>query len=202
MTSAGTSPGSDLGTGPRARDPLPRWRRVFPGRDDQVREVRRWLTALLPGVPERDDAVVAAVELVTNAIRHTASGHCGLVAVEVTCCGPVLRIAVADDGAPGGPRLAAAPGGLAESGRGLHLVRALAASTGVCGDPRGRLVWADIAWTGPGPAVPQRAPLPRAGRHRPLPGQVRREAGDEAGHGHAERSLAAVPASRAAAAGA
>ena len=148
MTSPGTSPGSDLGTGPRARDPLPRWRRVFPGRDDQVREVRRWLTALLPGVPERDDAVVAAVELVTNAIRHTASGHCGLVAVEVTCCGPVLRIAVADDGAPGGPRLAAARGGLAESGRGLHLVRALAASTGVCGDPRGRLVWADIAWTG------------------------------------------------------
>ena len=63
-------------------------------------------------------------------------------------------------------------------------------------------MWADIAWTGPGPAVPQRAPLPRAGRHRPVPGQVRREAGDEAGHGHAERSLAAVPASRAAAAGA
>src|SRR6266487_1247076 len=159
MTSPGTSPGSDLGTGPRVRDPLPRWRRVFPGRGDQVREGRRWLTALLPGVPGRDDG-----------------------------------IAVADDGAPGGPRLAAAPGGLAESGRGLHLVGALAASTGVCGDPRGRLVWADIAWTGPGPAVPQRAPLPRAGRHRPLPGQVRREAGDEAGHGHAERSLAAVPA--------
>src|SRR5437016_5000739 len=162
MTSPGTSPGSDLGAGPRVRDPLPRWRRVFPGRDDQVREVRRWLTALLPGVPERDAAVVVAVELVTNAIRHTASGRGGLIMVEVTWCGPVLRIAVADDGAPGGPRLAAAPGGpaaarggLAESGRGLHLVRALAASTGVCGDPRGRLVWADIAWTGPRPAAPQ-----------------------------------------------
>jgi anti-sigma regulatory factor (Ser/Thr protein kinase) len=205
MTSPGTSPGSDLGTGPRVRDPLPRWRRVFPGRDDQVREVRRWLTAVLPGVPERDDAVVVAVELVTNAIRHTASGRGGLIMVEVTWCGPVLRIAVADDGAPGGPRLAAAPGGpaaarggLAESGRGLHLVRALAASTGVCGDRRGRLVWADIAWAGPRPAAPQLPPLPRAGRHRPVPVQLRREAGDEAGHGHPECSLAAVPASRAA----
>ncbi len=202
MTSPGTSPGSDLGTGPRVRDPLPRWRRVFPGRDDQVREVRRWLTALLPGVPERDDAIVVAVELVTNAIRHTASGHGGLVMVEVTRCGPALRIAVADDGAPGGPRLAAAPGGLAESGRGLHLVGALAASTGVCGDPRGRLVWADIAWTGPRPAAPHLPSLPRAGRHRPVPVQVRREAADEAGHGHVECSLAAVPVSWAAAAGA
>src|SRR5574340_311585 len=169
MTSPATSPGSDLGSGPRVRAPLPRWRRVFPGRDDQVREVRRWLTALLPGAPERDDVVVVAVELVTNAIRHTASGRDGLVMVEVTWCGPVLRIAVADDGAPRGPRLAADSGGLAECGRGLHLVRALAASTGVCGDLRGRLVWADIAWAGPRPAAPPLSP-PRAGRHQPVPG--------------------------------
>jgi hypothetical protein len=84
MTSPGTSPGSDLGTGSLTRDPFPRWRRVFPGRDDQVREVRRWLAGLLPGAPERDDAIVVAVELVTNAIRHTASGRGGLVMVEVT----------------------------------------------------------------------------------------------------------------------
>jgi len=74
MTSPGTSPGIDLGTSTPLRDPFPRWRRVFPGRDDQVREVRRWLAGLLPGAPERDDVVVVAVELVTNAIRHTASG--------------------------------------------------------------------------------------------------------------------------------
>jgi hypothetical protein len=177
---------------------MPRWRRVFPGRDDQVREVRRWLTALLPGAPERNDVVVVAVELVTNAIRHTASGRGGLVMVEVTWCGAVLRIAVADDGAPGGPRLAAATGGLAECGRGLRLVRALAGSTGVCGDARGRLVWADIAWAGSRPAASPLPPPPGAGRHRPVPGQVRREAGDQAARGHAERALAAVPASRAA----
>lgn len=217
MTSPGTSPGNDLGTGPRVRDPFPRSRRVFAGRDDQVREVRRWLTGLLPGAPERDDVVVVAVELVTNAIRHTASGRGGLVMVEVTWCGPVLRIAVADDGTPDGPRLAAgracpaevaggparlapaelAPAGLAECGRGLHLVRALAVSTGVCGDRRGRLVWADIGWTGAGPAAPP-LPPPQAGCRRSVPGQARREAGDQAGRGPAERALAAVPASRAA----
>jgi anti-sigma regulatory factor (Ser/Thr protein kinase) len=197
MTSPGTSPGIDLGTSTPLRDAFPRWRRVFPGRDDQVREVRRWLAGLLPGAPERDDVVVVAVELVTNAIRHTASGRGGLVMVEVTWCGPVLRVAVADDGAAGGPRLAAGQGGLAEGGRGLHLVRALAASTGVCGDDRGRLVWADIAWSGARPAAPP-LPAPWAGHHRSVPGQVRPEAGDLAGRGRAERALATVPASRAA----
>ena len=209
MTSPGTGPGNDLGTGPRVRDPFPRWRRVFAGRDDQVREVRRWLTGLLPWAPERDDVIVVAVELVTNAIRHTASGRGGLVMVEVTWCGPVVRVAVADGGAPGGPRLPAGraglpaaldgPAGLAECGRGLHLVRALAASTGVCGDPRGRLVWADVGWAGPGPDGTPLPPPPRAGRHRPVPGQVRREAGDQA-RGHAERALAVLPVTWAAAA--
>jgi anti-sigma regulatory factor (Ser/Thr protein kinase) len=209
MTSPGTSPGNDLGTGPRVWDPWPRWRRVFAGRDDQVREVRRWLTSLLPWAPERDDVIVVAVELVTNAIRHTASGRGGLVMVEVTWCGPVLRVAVADAGAPDGPRLPAGraglpagldgPAWLAECGRGLHMVRALAASTGVCGDSRGRLVWADIGWAGPRPMGPPLPPPPRAGRHRSVPGQARREAGDPA-RGRAERTLAVVPATRAAAA--
>ena len=195
MTAPAASQGSDLGTGTSVRDPFPRWRRVFPGRDDQVREVRRWLAGLLPGVPERDDVVVVAVELVTNAIRHTASGRGGLVMVEVTWCGPVLRVAVADDGAADGPRLAAGTGGLAECGRGLHLVRALTGSTGVSGDHRGRLVWADIAWSGARPV----APPPRVGRHRSVPGQGRpAEAGDQTSHGRPGRALAVVPASRAA----
>jgi anti-sigma regulatory factor (Ser/Thr protein kinase) len=203
MTSPAPSPGSDLGTSPRARDSFPRWRRVFPGRDDQVREVRRWLAGLLPAAPERDDVVVVAVELVTNAIRHTASGRGGLVMVEVTWSGPALRVAVADDGAADGPRLApgtagrvTGPGRLAECGRGLRLVRALAAGTGVCGDQRGRLVWADIAWTGAGPSAPALPPPPQPGRHRSVPGQSRREPADQAGHGRADRALAVVPASR------
>ena len=200
MTSRAASQGSDLGTGISVRDPFPRWRRVFPGRDDQVREVRRWLAGLLPGVPERDDVVVVAVELVTNAIRHTASGRGGPVMVEVTWCGPVLRVGVADGGAADGPRLTAGTGELAECGRGLHLVRALADSTGLSGDHRGRLVWADIAWSGARPvAPPLPAPPPRAGRRRPVPGQrYPAEAGNQTGRGRAGRALAVVPASRAA----
>jgi len=199
MTSPAPSQGMDLGTTTGAPEKFPRWRRVFPGRDDQVREVRRWLAGLLPGAPERDDVVVVAVELVTNAIRHTASGRGGLVMVEVTWCGPVLRVAVADDGAAGEPRLAAGPGGLGEGGRGLHLVRALAGSTGVCGDHRARLVWADIAWSGARPAAPPLPAPPGAGRHRSVPGQMSSpEAGDHAGSGRPWPALAAVPASRAA----
>jgi len=198
MTSPAASPGIDLGNGSRKRDPFPRWRRVFPGRDDQVREMRRWLAGLLAGAPERDDVVVVAVELVTNAIRHTASGRGGLVMVEVIWCGPVLRVAVADDGAASGPRLAAGSGGLGEGGRGLHLVRALADSTGVCGDPGGRLVWADIAWSGGRPAGPPLPAPPGAGRHRPVPGQMRSpEAGDQGARRRPGLALA-VPASRAA----
>jgi hypothetical protein len=121
--------------------------------------------------------------------------------VEVTWCGPVLRVAVADDGAADGPRLAAGTGGLAECGRGLHLVRALTGSSGVSGDHRGRLVWADIAWSGARPvAPPLPAPPPRAGGHRPVPGQMRpAEAGDQTGRGRSGQALAVIPASRAAA---
>jgi serine/threonine-protein kinase RsbW len=40
--------------------------------------------------------------------------------------------------------------GLSEHGRGLRLVAALATRAGVCGDHRGRLVWADVRWADDG----------------------------------------------------
>jgi hypothetical protein len=46
-----------------------RWRRVFPGREDQVGHVRRFVAELLAGYPERDDVALCATELATNAIR-------------------------------------------------------------------------------------------------------------------------------------
>ena len=116
MTLPGTEPGnyrtaSPIEPGHVAAAGCLRWRWVFPGREDQVRELRRWLAGLLPGAPARDDVVLVAVELVTNAVRHTASGHGGLVMVEVTWYGPVVRVAVADGGAPHGPQILAGPGG-------------------------------------------------------------------------------------------
>jgi len=106
--------------------------------------LRRWLASLLPQCPARDDVTAVAHELGANAVQHTSSGRGGRFAVEVTWYGPVVRIAVADSGAPTRPQVIDDPGG--EHGRGLLVVRGLSVRTGVCGDRRGRLVWADVRW--------------------------------------------------------
>jgi anti-sigma regulatory factor (Ser/Thr protein kinase) len=161
--------------------PALRCRRVFPGQQAELRRVRRWLAELLPSGPAREDVVTVAIELAANAVRHTASGHDGFFAVEVTWQRrPVtVRVAVADGGArtvphltPGTDPLGPGPLGLespgispltadqlgsdqlSEHGRGLRVVRALAERTGVCGDHRGRLVWAEVAWSEQGAAEP------------------------------------------------
>lgn len=137
-------------------------RRVSPGRPPEVARVRRWLAGLLPDVPARDDVLTIAVELVTNAIKHTASGQGGTFMVEVRWQAepPAVRVTVADGGAPTGPRWPTGPpSGLESHGMGLRMVRFLAARAGVSGGRRGRRVWAEVSWAGrphnrslPGPA--------------------------------------------------
>jgi anti-sigma regulatory factor (Ser/Thr protein kinase) len=129
-----------------------RWRQVFRGEERQLGEMRRWLTSLLPECPSRHDVLTVANELSSNAIRHTASGSGSWFAVEVTKNDSVVQVAVADWGGPDEPHVIEDPDG--EHGRGLLLVRDLSVRTGVVGDRRGRLVWAQIAWTDPGPADP------------------------------------------------
>jgi anti-sigma regulatory factor (Ser/Thr protein kinase) len=133
-----------------------RWRLVLPGEERQLRTVRRWLAALLPECPARDDVTTVATELATNSIKFTASGRGGWFAVEIAWLEPVVRVTVADGGGPTEPRVIDDPAG--EHGRGLLLVRGLSLRTGVHGDARGRLVWADVRWNGPGQA------------HQPKPG--------------------------------
>ena len=106
--------------------------------------LRQWLASLLPPRPPRDDLITVADELASNAIQHTFSGQGGQFAVEVTRHGPVVRVAVADGGAPAGPQVIDDPHG--EHGRGLLVIRGLSVRTGASGDHRGRLVWADISW--------------------------------------------------------
>jgi serine/threonine-protein kinase RsbW len=118
---------------------------VFPGEERELVRVRR-LASLLPESPARDDLATVATELCGNTIRHTASGRGGWFAVEITWYGPVVRVAVADGGGPGEPRVIEDLS--ADSGRGLLLVRGLSVRTGVSGDQRGRLVWADVRWEG------------------------------------------------------
>jgi hypothetical protein len=142
-------PPPPLGDGPRRpseAEPGQYWRRVFSGQAVRLRELRCWLTTVLPDGCPRNDVITIAVEFGTNAIKHTESGQNGFFAVEVAWLAlpSVMRVAVADGGAAHGPKILA-PDELAEHGHGLPLVRALAVRTGVCGDHHGRLVWADIA---------------------------------------------------------
>jgi Histidine kinase-like ATPase domain len=147
-------------TGGLAQPPAPpqRWRRVFPGHERELSALRRWLSSLLPECPERDDVLIVANELGSNAIKHTASGHGSSFAVEVIRYPSVVQVAVADRGAPAEPHVIEDPDG--EQGRGLLLVRDLSLRTGIAGGPPGRLVWAQVAWATRDPAEPKPAADP------------------------------------------
>jgi anti-sigma regulatory factor (Ser/Thr protein kinase) len=84
-------------------------------------------------------------ELVTNSIVHSRSGHDGgTVTVAVAVDRGRARVEVTDDGGPELPRLRPLDLG-AESGRGLHLVAALAATWGCDRGPGGGTVtWAEV----------------------------------------------------------
>lgn len=120
------------------------WRREFPGEERQLAVMRRWLATLLPACPARDDVILVATELASNAICHTASGQGGSFTVAAVWWQSQVRIGVTDQGAPTQPRVIDELA--SERGRGLLLVSGLALRTGVCGDQRGRLIWADIGW--------------------------------------------------------
>lgn len=117
-----------------------RWWRVFPGRPCSAAAVRRFVAALLDDHPLLDEVLLAADELVVNAIRHTRSAlDGGCVTVEVCHWFAGVAIAVSDQGGPSEP----APrdvDDLAESGRGLRTVSALANGWGWYGNARGRTV--------------------------------------------------------------
>jgi hypothetical protein len=128
---------------------LLRYMRSFPGRCDQVREVRGFLREVLAGRPRADDAVLVGSELAANACLHSRSGLPGgafTVRADVSE-GDHLYVAVQDDGGPWQP--CAHEG---EPGHGLDLVQALAGrgNWGVDGDYDGHLVWAKLRCPGTG----------------------------------------------------
>jgi serine/threonine-protein kinase RsbW len=137
-----------------SQKPPLRWQRAFPGEPAQMSRVRHWIDALFPGSSAGEDLMLVAVELATNAVKFTGSGHDGWFVVEITWLGHHVQVAVADGGAPEGPRLIENP--LGENGRGLLMVKELSTRFGVRGDHRGRLVWADLPWHGdePGASAP------------------------------------------------
>ena len=96
--------------------------------------------------------ILCLSELAANAVLHSGSRRPGgTFTVRIQSSpGAYIEIEVRDDG---GPWLAAAPS--PGSGRGLDIVRALAAEWGIATGPTGRTVWARLNWQGPlAPQVP------------------------------------------------
>jgi hypothetical protein len=118
------------------------WRRTFPGRADQARAARGFIGCLLDGCPYLDDVLLAAGELVVNALRHTKSGQDGgAFTVEVLRDENAVVLAVEDQGGPNEPCVAEA-GNFDECGRGLLTVAYTAVSWGWHGNEQGRKVTA------------------------------------------------------------
>lgn len=77
-----------------------RYEQKFEARRDQVREARRFLAGILDGCPAADDVLLAASELATNAVLHSASSQPGgtfTITAEVSD-GEHVRIAIRDQG--------------------------------------------------------------------------------------------------------
>jgi hypothetical protein len=84
--------------------------------------------AVLGQHPAGDTAVLLLSELVTNSVRHSASGLPGsTVTVTVLAAGEVIRVEVADRSGVTVPALRPGGSGLEGGGRGLYLVDCLAA---------------------------------------------------------------------------
>ncbi|MEU6773677.1 ATP-binding protein [Streptomyces sp. NPDC046759] len=119
----------------------------LPARPAAVGTARRVTWDLLTawGVPDgtRDDAVLVASELVTNALVHTTGER---IACRLHGTAGRIRIEVEDQ--EGGPALPAArrPGPEDQHGRGLFLVDALSRDWGVMPVPGrpARVVWAEL----------------------------------------------------------
>jgi anti-sigma regulatory factor (Ser/Thr protein kinase) len=124
-------------------DPVSELRRTLPPTPESA-TVARWLvTDLLRDTVEADTLDVAALlttELVSNAIRHTRDE----LVLSVRLAGGRLRVGVADS-SHRRPQLVQV-GKRDTSGRGLHLVEALAAEWGVDPDERGlgKTVWFEL----------------------------------------------------------
>jgi len=130
---------------------------ILPGLPESARAAREFTAACLTGWPGADDAVLCVDELFVNAVRHSRSGRPGgTVTIRLTAGpGAGLRVEVQDAGPL--PRLVPAQrrDALAESGRGLALVEALADTFGA--DAARGLHWFAMTWRRP-EASAQRTP--------------------------------------------
>jgi serine/threonine-protein kinase RsbW len=143
---AGESVADGTVTSPSAVHSL---RRTFRGEPGQVPLVRDFVSCYLDSLrcpaEAAEDILVCASELATNAVLHSRSGlPGGHFSVEIARTGQSIRVTVADSG---GPWSNCANDDVdAECGRGLRVVAALSADTGITGDEAGRMAWFRRRW--------------------------------------------------------
>jgi serine/threonine-protein kinase RsbW len=124
-----------------ATSPAVSYQRTFPGRADQLAQVRREIAAYLQDCPAADDMILIADELAANAIVHSRSRGSTLT-VRCQLSAGTARIEVEDLGGPWRPRN---PG---DRPHGLDIVRALTSPDqwGIQVTSTGRTAWATLTW--------------------------------------------------------
>ncbi|MCL7493238.1 ATP-binding protein [Streptomyces sp. MCA2] len=124
---------------------------ALPAQNACVRSARRFAAALLAWwhLPddEQDTAVLIVSELTTNAAQH---GHSDMT-LRLTLGPDMLHITVADHGGLGPPMPSPSGDDPDEHGRGLHIVRTLAARLHIHQDSSGRQVHASLRIIHPQP---------------------------------------------------
>jgi anti-sigma regulatory factor (Ser/Thr protein kinase) len=134
----------------------------LPGRPDQVAYARRWISAELGrGHPLRDDALLLASEIATNAILHSRTGDGGTFTLDLSYSDSWVLLRVRDEGSADPPCACHAAQG-ATAGRGLPLVEALSLRWGVIREARTNEVWFELTSTPTPTRPPNGTPRPRS----------------------------------------
>jgi len=123
---------------------------TIPGRPQEVRRTRAFVTRTLAAAGKGDGvdsyaATLLTSELVTNAIRHTASGDpAGTVTIAIVDVADGVLIEVTDEGSSAGTPVVRSDL-LTQNGHGLYLVQQLATQWGFLRDPGHTTVWFHLA---------------------------------------------------------
>ncbi|MEV5410386.1 ATP-binding protein [Thermopolyspora sp. NPDC052614] len=129
---------------PGTERPGRRVTRVFAAERASVAEARRWMRTVLDGHSRRDDAVLLLSEAFANAVAHTRSTR-----IEVTVLtgeDGVVAVQVADQGSETVPYMCrCVRDEMAESGRGIGIIRAESERWGFTEEPAGGLLWFELA---------------------------------------------------------
>lgn len=119
----------------------------LPGRPDQVRRARQWISQVLgEGHPLHDDCVLLTSELATNAVVHSNTRKGGVFTLDVWHTRHCLRVRVRDGGSDTPPCAChAVPD--ATGGRGLPMLDTLARRWGLVREAGANEVWFELVKT-------------------------------------------------------